>query len=378
MSRMSNSLFTVAISFLAAATAPVSAQSRIFKKTVKGTPVLMSINVISFGPNGLLLIGDGRGSQIVAIATGDTKAQKFSVKKIEAIVSVLAGKIGTTSDGIEILDMAVNPASKKVYFAIRKQDTKKHLILTVDGSGKVSEFQLDKVTHASLILPKGEKAPVNRITDVAWAGDRVIASARANEEFASKVFVVPAPLSHEAKADIYSAETYHVSHRRWETKAPMSVIIPFDEGGEKYVIGAFSCTPVVKYPISKLQPGAKVKGISVIELGSGNRPLDMLAYEKGGKSYVLANTYRFHHKKRPFGPSPYWTVRFERDLLGENSKINEKALRRLGSKGPSTDRITMVEAYHGVTQMDKLDSERAIILRASDAKKVDLEVIGLP
>ena len=28
-----------------------------------------------------------------------------------------------------------------------------------------------------------------------------------------------------------SAETYHVAHGRWETKAPMSVLIPFKEGG---------------------------------------------------------------------------------------------------------------------------------------------------
>ena len=92
----------------------------------------------------------------------------------------------------------------------------------------------------------------------------------------------------------------------------MSVLIPFEENGEHYIIGAFSCTPVVKYPVSDIKPGCKVKGISMIELGSGTvrwtcSPIRRMARQ------VLANTLRFHHKRKPFGPSPYWAARFDRD-----------------------------------------------------------------
>ena len=107
--------------------------------------------------------------------------------------------------------------------------------------------------------------------------------------------------------------------------------------------------------------------------------LDMFCYQKDGKSYVLANTFRFHHERRPFGPSPYWTVRFERDLLAEKEKVNQNAIRRLG-KGykPITDRIKMIEEYHGVMHMDLLDERRALVLRTNENGRVDLEPVALP
>jgi hypothetical protein len=114
----------------------------------------------------------------------------------------------------------------------------------------------------------------------------------------------------------------------------------------------------------------------MIELGSGNRPLDMFAYEKDGKPFVLANTFRFHHARKPFGPSPYWTVKFEQGLLAGSEAVNDKAVRRLkGAYQPATDRIEMVEAYHGVMQMDRLGSTHSLTVR--DTGK-GLELVALP
>jgi hypothetical protein len=134
----------------------------------------------------------------------------------------------------------------------------------------------------------------------------------------------------------------------------------------------------VKYPIDAIQPGAKVKGTSVIELGSGNRPLDMFTYEKDGKEYVLASTFRFHHEKTPFGPSPYWTVRFERSLLSEESAVNENAVRRLSGLKPVTPKIQMIEAYHGVMQMDRVGDSQAAVLRSGENGAIDFELLPLP
>ena len=346
-------------------------------ETTTGSPKIMAIDVIGFAPDGVLIIADGRGGQLIAVKTLDTVSAKPLAKKTENIQQKLAAKLGAKSDGISILDMAVNPESGRVYFAIRRQADKQYVILRTNGAD-FDEFQLNNVTYARLALPKSDRAPVSRVTDLAWADDRILAGARANEEFASKLLVINAPLNHASQIDIYSAETYHVAHGRWETKAPMSALIPFKEKGKSYVVGAFSCTPVVKYPIDTLKPGAKVKGTSVLELGSGNRPLDMISYEKDGKPYVLANTFRFHHEKRPFGPSPYWTVRFGQDVLQEEEKVNQQALRRLGKDStPSTDRVVMIESLHGVTQMDKLNGEMIVILRETKGG-VDLEVVPLP
>ena len=157
----------------------------------------------------------------------------------------------------------------------------------------------------------------------------------------------------------------------------MSVLVPYRENDRQYVIGAFSCTPVVKYPLDALQPDAKVKGSSVLELGSGNRPLDMFTYEKNGKPYVLTNTFRFHHKRKAFGPSPYWTVKFEQGILAEKEKVNEKALRRLKGYDPATDRVQVVETFHGVRQMDKLGDDHALVLK-EEKNGLTLVALALP
>ena len=104
----------------------------------------------------------------------------------------------------------------------------------------------------------------------------------------------------------------------------------------------------------------------------------MFTYTKDGKEYVVANTLRFHHEKRPFGPSPYWTVRFERSLLGEEENVNEKALLRLNKEfQPATPRIVMIDGYSGVVQMDRLGETEALVLKQNADKSMELAVLPL-
>lgn len=367
--------WTFVVLSLVAWTVPAQGNA-VFKSTATGDPGIKSIDVISFGPQGLLLIGDGKGGQIIAVDTGDTTAKPWTVDAIDKIDEKLAGRLGTTAKGIELKHLAVNPASGTAYVALLKQDDKKPLLMTVDGSGKIGEFALDNVKHVRVPLQTA-KGPVLKITDIAFADDRVLAAAQSNEEFASKVFSIPVPLDPKAKTSSFSTETYHVSHRRWETKAPLSTLMPFEENGKKYVVGAFACTPVVKYPLDDIKPDAPVKGTSVVELGNGNRPLNMFIYEKDGKSYVLMNTFRMFHQRKPFGPSPYLTMRLDLSLLRENDKINEKAVLRLDGKDePATDKIQLVEAYHGVVHLDKLDKDRALVMR-QDPKNGEMTLTAL-
>ena len=349
-----------------------------FEKATHGKVALKSVDVLGFGPDGVLLIGDGQAASIYAIQTGEGKSTKQLTGTIKGINGKLAAAIGAKPDGIVILDLAVNPVSGTTYFAVTKQDDKTPIVLTINGSGEVGLFNTDSVEYARVQLPSKPESRITKVSDVAWVDDKLIASAGAAEQFASKIFIAKTPLSHDAAGELHSAETYHVAHGKWETKAPMSTIMPFQEDGKTYVAGAFACTPVVKYPVDALQPDANVKGTSVIELGSGNRPLDMFTYSKGGKEYVLSNTFRFHHARAPVGPSPYWTVKFERGLLDEEQNINEKAVRRLAKDDPTAKKITVVEAFHGVTQMDRLGETSVVALRENEDKSLDLAVLELP
>jgi hypothetical protein len=58
-------------------------------------------------------------------------------------------------------------------------------------------------------------------------------------------------------------------------------------------LAAYTCTPLVKIPVSDLKPGAKVKGVTIADLGQGNQPLDMIPYKKDGHNFILiANSSR--------------------------------------------------------------------------------------
>lgn len=340
----------------------------------KGDVKLSRIDVIQFAPEGVLLVGNGQARHILALETGDTEPVSGEYGEIADFVKTMAAKIGVGPEDVELIDMEVNPASGRLYVAIRNQKTKEYGVIKVSPDGSMEPLGLAGVSYAEIPLPEGEEAPVNRITDLVWIDNRVVAAARCAEEFASKIFSADAPLRHGESGSLYSAETFHVAHGKWETKAPMSVMIPYVENGKHYIVGAFSCTPVVKYPIDAIQPGAKIKGVSMIELGSGNRPLDMFSYHTDEGEKVLTNTYRFHHEKRPYGPSPHLAFRFDQDLLGGDETVNENATRRLKGQDPATDRISIAEPFHGVVHMSRVNDKSAVALKESG----ELVAIALP
>jgi hypothetical protein len=368
---------TVALALLLAGWAASAAGAA---EVQTGNPQVKSIEAITFGPEGLLLIGDGRGAQVIAVQTGDTTPTKWlPATKIDDLRGQLAGRLGTDAKGIDVVKMAVNPASQVAYFAVRKLAGKEDLLLTVDGAGKVREFALDKVKFTRYTLPPGEKSPITKITDLTYADGRILVAAQANETFASKIIVID-PEANKDAASFISTETYHVAHNRWETNAPIRTVIPYEENGKKYLVGAFTCTPIVKYSLENLSAGGRVKGTSVIELGNGNTPLNMFVYEKDGKKYILMNHFRMFHKQNPVGPSPYWTAKVDYEILLEAQKINENALRRTKGKASvsDTERAQIATDFHGVIHMARLGNDRVLAVRTDDQKNLSLGVLPLP
>ena len=51
--------------------------------------------------------------------------------------------------------------------------------------------------------------------------------------------------------------------------------------------------------MSSLRPGADVRGVTIAEFGSGNRPLDMIVYQKNGRDYLLMSNNRHGVMKVP-------------------------------------------------------------------------------
>ena len=95
MSRSNPWLRVPGIALILLAGAAYAADAPALKTTATGTPKVQSIEVIRFAPEGVLLIGDGKGAQVLAVHTGDTAAKAVWKEPIEQIDEKIAGKLGT-------------------------------------------------------------------------------------------------------------------------------------------------------------------------------------------------------------------------------------------------------------------------------------------
>mgnify|MGYP006136827193 FL=1 len=341
-----------------------------------GSVTIKRIGRMSFAPNGVLLIADIGSGAVVAIETGDTGPVKKLKTRVNDVDKKIATALGVSTADLSIADMAVNPESGMIYVsAIRKTDNTS-AIITFDADGKLTILDLTDTRFVRVPLPVGEGSQIRAISGVEYTDGRILAAGQSNEEFSSKIFSLPLPLTHGKSGDAFSTETYHVAHGRWETRAPIQSFIPYREGGEDYVVGSFACTPIAKFKVTDIAKNSKVKGTSVVELGSGNRPIDMFTYEKDGKQWLITNTDRFHHEKRPLGPSQYWGVRVDMSYLTA-SKVNADAARRDVSKQTGPAGIEVVEALFYVRHVAKLNNREMVVLRDNKGA-LDLEVKELP
>jgi len=356
-----------------------SAKSAYLKNAQLGDLKLKQVEQLSFGPGGLLLAAESRSASIVAIDTGDVGPFRRLERNVNYLRQRVAKAMGAKNKSmIRIKDMAVNPLSGKVYLAVNRLGKKKqNAILTISADGKIGQLNLALVPYARVKLPESSGRKVATITDVEFAKDRVLAAGHCREEFGNKLFSLPVPLVHGSSADIFSARTYHVAHGRWETSAPIRSFVPFSDGKKKFVVGAFACTPIAKFPLANVKSGAKIVGSSVVELGSGNMPLDMFTYEKKGQRWLVTNTYRFHYKKNVFGPSKWWGVRVNMDYMSA-SNTNEKAARRNVRKKSGPEGIEIMDSLFGAIQIAKLNNSEMVVLRVTDEDERNLEIAKLP
>ena len=341
----------------------------------EGKPELKSMSQLAFGPDGILFVADTKAAALVALATGDTKAASDAKPmKVEGINQKVAGLLGTSADQILINDMVVNPLSRNAYLAIgrgRGPDAEPVLVRVKNG-GELEAVSLDKIKFSRGELPD---APVdgvvgegNRrsnprqesITDIAFFQDRVLIAGLSNEEFASTLRAIPFPFKTVANGT--SVEIYHGAHGRFETRSPVRTFVPFNVGDQPSLLAAYTCTPLVQFPLSQLKPGAKLKGKTVAELGNRNRPLDMIVYKKDGKDYILmANSSR-------------GIMKITTDKI-ENAESITDHVQGGGTKGQPYETIA---SWTGVDQLDKLDQQHALVLRRGDGNSLNLESLPLP
>lgn len=341
----------------------------------EGKPAMKSMGPLAFGPDGVLFAADTRSAAVFAIATGDTEAAKApgAPLKVEGLDRKVAALLGTAPDSILIDDMAVNPLSRSAYLAVSRGRGPDAIpvLVRVSPDGTMEVVKLDKVKFARADLPD---APVDgvvgegrrqsnprqeSITDVAFFQDRVIIAGLSNEEFASTLRAIPFPF--QKVDDGTSVEIYHGAHGRFETRAPIRTLVPINIGDEPNLLAAYTCTPLVQFPVKQLEPGAKIRGKTVAELGNRNRPLDMIVYQKDGKDYLLlANSSR-------------GVMKIKADEIVGADPIESPVREERKGVGYET-----LKDWNGVEHLDKLDDGHALVLRRGGDKAVTMESMPLP
>jgi hypothetical protein len=284
--------------------------------------------------------------------------------------------LGTDAREITINDLAVNPRSGNVYLAVSRGRGPEAapLLVRVRPDGKIEEVSLENIPFAKAEIPGAPPATVattaggrrpsprsQAITDIAYSDGRVFLAGLSNEEFSSRLIAIPYPFSSEG-IDGAAIEIYHGAHGQFETKSPIRTFVAYRIGNEPYMLAAYTCTPLVKVPVSELKAGAHVKGTTIAELGNGNNPLDMIMYQKDGKDYLLMTNSRRGVMKIPTAGA------------GEAPGITEP-VRNGGKKGLGYDTI---ESLKDVQEMDQLDKTHAVVLVKGGDGALNLETIELP
>lgn len=350
----------LSLATLGAALLAATAQADLTDTLKKGTPDLKSIGPISFGPDGVLFVSDPQSSSLFAIDTGDkANTPATGTIKVGKIDEKVAGVLGTDAKDILINDLAVNPASGNVYLSVSrgKGPDAKPALLKLDHKGKLEAVELKDVKFSKAPLANLSDKKTEAVTCIAYVKGQVLVAGLGNENWASTLRSVPFPFTEANKPT--SVEIYHGAHGKFETNAPVRTFVPFDLKGQTNILAAYTCTPLVKFGVDELKPGAKVKGTTVAELGNGNRPLDMLVYEKGGKPFLLlANNKRGVMKIKLEGVE---------DAKGIVAKTSVAGLP-----------YDTIKELDGIQQLAKLSNDSAVILIRAANGELNLDTVPLP
>ena len=351
-----------------------------------GKPDIQSINVLEFGPDGILFVGDSKGGALYAIETGDltpgNRDERFDIPDIE---TKLAAMLGTTADDVLIHDMAVNPISRTAYLSVSRGrgtwDSKWKLpndladavvILRVHTDDSIDELDLSSVSFAMVQLPdpvdfnkehrwkEGVPVRVDAITDLVYSDGTLYVSGLSNEEFAAAFWQVDYPFEGDAK--MATVEIFHGAHGKWETHAPIRAFLPYQFGGQSYIVASYLCTPLVTFPTADLAAGGHVKGKTVAEFGSGNYPLDMVLARHGDKEFiVMANSML-----------PLMTY-----SPGDIASYNEKP--GITRESPTyTEGVSYVpRAGSGIQQLDNFNDEFLVALQRMPSGKMNMVALSL-
>jgi len=332
---------------------------------VTGNTGIASVNSISFGPEGILFVGDSKNAAIYAILTDDNTevSEATSIRETEFDTKIAAA-LGTGVENIRITDMAVNPVSKKVYLSVNVADGTP-VILRWNGeslenislaNASYSKIELDNPVATDFKDRRGRSQRHWAISDMKYHNGQILVSGLSNKEFSSTFRSIPFPF--KSSQDYASLEIWHAAHGRYETYAPIKTFDIINLEDKDYLIASYTCTPLVLFPLADLSNGKHLKGRTVAELGSGNSPLDMISFTREGKQYfAMSNSNR-----------PVMRIKYE-NIANYKETMTEPVKEWAVATGVAYDNLPMVN----VLQLDNLDAKNVVYLQRTSSGDLVLQ-----
>lgn len=334
--------------------------------------VLVSAGPLTFGPPGVLFVGDSHGGRVVAFELEES-AREPRPLELARLDQRLVELLDTERRYLQIHDLAISPVSHDAYISVSSgsktgsagikapvQGGRTPHVIRLDGSGKLSRLDLAALPSTSAPLEDVREAGTTRhghdrrswnVLEMKFVDGTLFISGMSNEEWSSKIRRINYPFDGRAKAS--AIRIFHTAHGQWETDAPARVFTPYERDGSRGILAGFSCTPLVDISVADLESKRQVEGRTIAELGPGNHVLDMISVSYRGKThFLLAN--HLH---------PFVSLALD-DFEGAQSLTR-------GTTRAGIDRHAL--APSDVTRLANLGSDHVVMLQEpGDSGRVDL------
>lgn len=339
----------------------------------KGIPDYKAIGPLAFSPQGVLFFADDQGGAVYGVDLEEKSSQSAAFAKVPDLGATIAARLGTTVKGIQIKDVALSPVSHSLYLSVRKLDgadqsaenPANYALFAVDTQGKVTPVDLAGKRFGKVAVggQKDARNPI-AISDIAYARGRLLCAALSKEQFSSNLVSVPVPFKADG-VERFATAIYHVSHKRQETASPIQTLTVYQDGNREYLMAAYVCTPVVRFNLEDLKPNQTVTGTTVAELGSGNKPMAMIAYGKPGSQSLLLNN------------SVFGIMKVSTSIAMEKAAVNEQTKADRGGRGANP--------YPGIDVVDSLKDAKGyaaagdgLVVVKSTPDNLSLEQMAAP
>ncbi|MEL6546926.1 MAG: hypothetical protein AAFQ82_20030, partial [Myxococcota bacterium] len=374
--RLTSFLFTAALSAACAGTQTVDSKTvRTGAATVALGERFSAITSLAFSPDGVLFVADSGTGKIHSLmpptASNPASDAPYNLTNLD---EAIADALGTVPGKIRVQDLAMHPSTNEAYIAVLRASPEGYgaALMVANQTGQVR--MLDPTIKTNFVQIPGTPAagfsfygevPVRSLTftDLEYYKGRLLVAGLSTADFASSLWTVPTPL--DGTVDTTTVEIYHAVHNQQETRAPIRAMKVVELDDEPYVIAAYTCTPLVAFPLAQLVDGVHVTGKTIGELGYGNTPADMLAFT--GKDM----------KQQPF-PVVFMTHKNQSaqvlSLHGLAQAVRQPGLNSPVMMMSKVDLGALEVPMTGILHVEEQNEQMLVGLRR-DAEEGDLELV---